>query len=391
MHLAADHEPGLAHKNGLDLSIASRIILYCARTTPGPELSASITDLIKQVTDWDYVFSLAAKHGLLLFLVHNVNRAVPAFLPQTIVTDVRRRYSATNRSSSRELRELTSLFAAHRVRVISYKGPTLAGIDYNNQPLRGSADLDFLVHPRDYRQVLTLLSSQGYTPYMDCGYKYHLWHPKKQIDLDLHRALAPRRYLFTIAFDYAWQRSMRLAMPHGGDVLTFCLEDLVIVLCLDLVKDIAQPGNFRLLKITDIAELMKYSERIDWTALVQRARAARLVRVTYFGLLLAERVCGATLPPDIGRNIEGQARRFDKIVNSAMRVILDERWLMGSDLSETFHELKMVAVLQDRRCHQILVVILYLASLVRLQLKSWYARITTATRGYRQSARSQTG
>src|SRR5262245_29332594 len=79
MHLAADHEPGLAHKNGLDLSNASRIILYCARTTPGPELSAGITDLIKQVTDWDYVFSLAARHGLLLFLVHNVNRAVPAF------------------------------------------------------------------------------------------------------------------------------------------------------------------------------------------------------------------------------------------------------------------------------------------------------------------------
>ena len=164
----------------------------------------------------------------------------------------------------------------------------------------------------------------------------------------------------------------------------------MIVLCLDLVKDIAQPGNFRLLKITDIAELMKHSERIDWTALARRARAARLVRVTYFGLLLAERVCGATLPPDIGRNIEGQARRFDKIVNSAMRVILDERWLMGSDFSEAFHELKMVAALQDRRRHQILVVILYLASLVRLRLKSWYARIATATHGYRQSARSQT-
>src|SRR5215475_13858090 len=99
MDPAASHEPIPAHKNGLDRSIALRIVAYCARTTPGPELSASITDLIKQITDWDYVFSFAAKHGLLPFLVHNVNRAVPSFLPQTIITDVRRRYTATNRSS----------------------------------------------------------------------------------------------------------------------------------------------------------------------------------------------------------------------------------------------------------------------------------------------------
>jgi hypothetical protein len=277
-------------RDGLDLAVGLRIVLYCARATLNPELFAAVTDLAEQITDWDDVLGLAARHGLLPLLVKNISRTVPGRLPQIVITDVRRRCTSQNRSLSMELCGLTSLFAAQPVRVIAYKGPTLASMAYKTQPLRSPGDLDFLVHPGDYRGVFNLLRAQGYIPYLDCGYKCHFWHPTKQIDLDLHRALVPRWYRFKFSFDCAWQRSFALAMANGGSVPTFCLEDLVIVLCLDLVKDIAQPWNFRLIKVTDIAELLESNDAIDWTALIYQATAARLVRVIYFSLLLADRL-----------------------------------------------------------------------------------------------------
>jgi Uncharacterised nucleotidyltransferase len=373
-------EETLLHKNGFDLSIEFRIILCCARTTPNLELLERIADLTRQITDWDYVLRFAAKQGLLLFLVHNINRTARACLPQTLITNVRRGYASRSRSSSRELCHIASLFAAHGIKAISYKGPTLSGILYKTHPLRPSGDLDYFVHPRDYNRVKKYLLAQGYVFSMNCGYKYHLWHPIKQVDLDLHKELAPRWYKFTLNFDHAWERSTPLATRYGGSVPTFCLEDLVIVLCLDLVKDIAQPGNFRLLKITDIAELLKYTDRINWTALTSRVKSIGLSRVMYFGLLLADRVYGVTLPPKVRRTMESHSRLLHSLVNLATRMMLDEKSSPPVAPPRFLHEARTIVILHDHLGDQLFVMALYLIRPVRLCLKYLFAVVANFVR-----------
>src|SRR5215813_8532157 len=95
-------------RDGLDLAVGLRIVLYCARATLNPELFAAVKDLAEQITDWDDVLGLAARHGLLPLLVKNISRTVPGRLPQIVITDVRRRCTSQNQSLSMELCELTS-------------------------------------------------------------------------------------------------------------------------------------------------------------------------------------------------------------------------------------------------------------------------------------------
>jgi len=370
-----EHQEILLRKEGLDPSMEFLLILSCARTTLDSDLLTSLTKLTRQITDWDYVIRFAVKHGVLLFLLHNVNLTVPTFLAQTTITGVRRRYASRNRSLLTKFRDVTSLFAANGIKAISYKGPILTGIVYKTQQLHISGDLDFLVHPRDYDRVKTFLLTQGYVLSMDCGYKYHLWHPIKQVDLDLHRALVPRWYRFPFSFDHAWERAMLLAMPCGGFVPTFCLEDLVIVLCLDLVKDIAQPWNFRLIKITDIAELVKYTERINWQVLTNRVKSIGLSRVTHFGLLLADRVYGVTLPPEVRQNMEAHAWLLRGLVTLAMRMMLDEKSSPHMIFPKFLQEVRTIVVLQDDFKNQLFVVALYLIKPVRLGLKYLFAAV----------------
>jgi Uncharacterised nucleotidyltransferase len=363
-----DHEISL-REDGLDPSIEFLLILCCARTTEKSEVLRYITKLIWKIADWDYVLKFADEQGLLMFLLHNINLIFYEFLPQTIITGVRRRYASRSRSLLMEFRDVTSLFTSNGISAISYKGPTLAAIAYKNQKLRNSGDLDFLVHRRDYERVKAFLLAQGYVLSMDCGYKYHLWHPVKQVNLDLHRGLVPRWYKFTFSFENAWERAMPLAMPYGGSVPTFCLEDLVIVLSLDLVKDIAQSESLRLVKVTDIAELLKYHARINWSALTIRVKHMGLSRVTYFGLLLADRMYGVTLPPEVRQEMKSQLRHLRWPVNLAMRMMLDKKSSPRMLSPKFLHEARTIITLQDNLKNQFFVVALYLIRPIRLPLK----------------------
>jgi Uncharacterised nucleotidyltransferase len=370
-------QPISLREYGIEPSPEFLLVLYCARTAPDSELQASLAGLAKQITDWDYVFHFAEEQGVLLFLLHNLYQTVRVPLPQTLLTSVRRRYSSRSQSLRARLREITSLVAANGIRAISYKGPTLATIVYPQCNLRVSSDLDLLVHARDYRNASKVLLDQGYLVSEDCGYKCHLWHPIKRTDIDLHRALAPRWYQFRFNFDHAWGRAMRLAMPDGSAVQTFGLEDLVIVLCVDLVKDVAQPWNFRLLKITDIAELLKNAERINWDALINSAKSMGLCHITLFGLLLTDCIYPLGLPIDIHEQMRLYSPRLCKLLDVTMRLMLNSKSSLAAQIPTFLHEARTVLILQDHFWNRLCVIALYVARPVMLSLKYGSAAVAS--------------
>jgi len=369
-------QPVSLRKYGIDPSPEFLLVLYCARTAPDSEIQASLAGLAKQITDWDYVFHFAEEQGVLLFLLHNLYRTVCAPLPQTLLTSVRRRYASRSQSLLVQLREVTSLLAVHGIRAISYKGPTLATIVYPHCNLRVSSDLDLLVHASDYRNASKVLLDQGYLAAEDCGYKCHLWHPIKRTDVDLHRALAPRWYQFRFNFDRAWERAVRLTIPNGGVTVTFGLEDLLIVLCVDLVKDIAQPWNFRLVKLTDIAELIDNIEHINVSALIDRAKSIGLSRITLFGLLLTDRIHSVSLPAVIQEQIQLYSPRLHKLVDLTMRLMLDEKSSKRQPTPKFPHEVRTILNLQDNLWQKLCVIALYMVRPVMLISKYGFARVT---------------
>lgn len=355
-----ERQPISLRKYGIDPSPEFLLVLYCARTALDSERQASLAGLAKQITDWDYVFHFAEEQGVLLFFLHNIRQTVHAPLPQTLLTSVRRRYASRSQLLLVQLREVTSLLAAHGIRAISYKGPTLATIVYPHCNLRVSSDLDLLVHASDYRNASKALLDQGYLVSEDCGYKCHLWHPIKRTDVDLHRALAPRWYQFRFNFDRAWERAIRLTIPNGGVTVTFDLEDLLIVLCIDLVKDIAQPWNFRLVKLTDIAELVSNIERINMSALIDRAKSVGLGQITLFGLLLTDRIHSVSLPAVIQEQMQLYSPRLRKLVDLTMHLMLDEKSPKRQPTPTFPHEVRIILNLQDNLWQKLYVIILYM-------------------------------
>lgn len=363
-----EHEKTPIQIDGFNLSIEFLLVLALTQTSINCEASKTVENLRKKITDWNYVWSFAKKQGVLPFLVNNLNRTIPGMVSETVLTDVKRSASQ-NLFLLIRLREVTSLFAAHGIRAISYKGPTLSGIVYTSRALRMSGDLDFLVHPRDYTAVKTLLVNDGYQLRINCGYKYHFSHRTKQIDVDVHRKLVPRWYRFEFNFDHAWERCIQFALPFGGSVRTFCFEDLLIVLCLDLVKDVAQPYNLRLIKITDIAQLLTYTKSIDWDATMRKIKYMGLSRVLCFGLLLADRLYGITLPPDVRQKLESYALLLP-LSNLTTKMIFHDQPVI---VPRVFHELKTIFILHDGAKNKILVIFYYLIRFASFSLKCLFA------------------
>jgi Uncharacterised nucleotidyltransferase len=135
---------------------------------------------------------------------------------------------------------------------------------------------------------------------------------------------------------------------------------LVIVLCLDLVKDIAQPWNFRLIKITDIAEALECSQGIDWAALIGRARYMGLSRVTYFGLLFADTVYGVSMPAEVRHQIEAQGGFLRPLVILALRAVLDQKSSTRMPSPQLLHEPRTIILLQDTMTNSLAVAGFYL-------------------------------
>src|SRR6202008_3729106 len=99
--------------------------------------------------------------------------------------------------------------------------------------------------------------------------------------------------------DDLWDRCTKLIIPSEVRVSTFCLEDLLIVLSLELIKDAARPPWLRLIKITDIAEILRKFDITNWHSLINRMRYVGLHRSVYFALIAADRLYGISFPPEI--------------------------------------------------------------------------------------------
>ena len=88
-------------------------------------------------------------------LLHRASKQSAA-LPRDVALRVAARARITanrNELFARELLRLSNVFETMGIRVISYKGPTTAGLLYGDIALRAFGDMDFLVRREDLVRV----------------------------------------------------------------------------------------------------------------------------------------------------------------------------------------------------------------------------------------------
>ena len=135
-----------------------------------------------------------------------------------------------------ELIKLSDWLDSQQIRAIPYKGPALAVVAYGSVGLRQFGDLDILVQPSDYLKTRNLFLARGYQLTSDWGWECGLSDDTRALGVDLHKGLGPAQFPVELNFERLWERRQPVSIA-GGRISTFCAEDMLIVLCIQLVKD----------------------------------------------------------------------------------------------------------------------------------------------------------
>jgi len=174
------------------------------------------------------------------------------------------------------------------VRVLNFKGPSLAMAVYGGLSLRQCLDLDLIIRTDQVVKGAQLMKSWGYEPtatpvrpqlspylcrpensrHIDRGKEIQFLSPDGASYVDLHWQLGDRFWrFFAPDIEKLWDRTVRRELPQGS-VSTPCREDLFLALCAHGTRH-----RWLYLKwLLDVAEVLRGPEELDWSRIEEMAR-----------------------------------------------------------------------------------------------------------------------
>jgi len=290
------------------------LLVRCARKCPEEERAGQIRRLIREGIDWPYLIETSSRHGLspLLYKHFESNHIEEA--PKEILDRLRdcfRKNLLWNLARTRELLRLIDLFNHEGIQAIPYKGPVLSVMAYGDISLRQFVDLDIFVRRDEVKRAREMLSSEGYptdftlTPrqegiHLRSKCEYSFFHPEKRIVLEVQWEVVPRYFSVPMETGEFFNRLKPVSLS-GREVMTFCPEDLMIILCIHGGKH----GWERLAWICDLANLIETHREIGWEDILRQADQMRIERMVLLGLFLARDLTGVELPERVIRKFDG--------------------------------------------------------------------------------------
>lgn len=282
----------------------ARILCACARRL------AQVSDVALPVgvgPDWDAVLRLADAHGVAELLTAPLSSSALT-VPPAIVADLKRREleaTGLNLNRTTQLVEVLALLSAHQIRALTFKGPAFAQGVYGHLGRRVSNDIDILVDRGDVARVRSVLLAEGYqlpprAPRSGGSLIYGLVPdvgrddtllPGRQghTSVDVHVTFA--RWTLGLRLDETamFERSVTVEIA-GHPVRTLCPDDLLLALSIHGMMH----GWHALRLVSDIDAVVELVT--DWDAVIRRADEARMARVLWVALLLAEHLLGTAQP-----------------------------------------------------------------------------------------------
>lgn len=251
--------------------------------------------------DWSAIVAEAFRHQLGPLLYDRLKTRLPdQVVPTRVASDLKNTYlhsaAAALRRSHFLARALGALNAAS-VQTIVLKGAYLAENFYRNPALRPMCDVDILVRPEVLGKADVALSSVGFnalefslSPPDDVN-EFHYVDKASNMMLEVHWALLPPGYPFTVDMDALWKRAIP-APVAGVDVLALSSEDLVTHLALHTT---IHRFEFGLRPLCDIAEVLSRAS-VDWDVLEEQTHKNGMSRAVNVPLSLATSLLQAAVP-----------------------------------------------------------------------------------------------
>jgi Uncharacterised nucleotidyltransferase len=285
-----------------------QLVLACARAQLNPAAAGEIVSAAGQPLDWPKAIHLASGHGLSPTLSCQVQQHATARVPETIRLCLIERFRAQtirNFDLTRELLEALSVLEKSGVGALAFKGPVLAQQLYGHLSLREFLDLDILVTPTHASTVIALLSAKGFEPqfiltrqqfarFQTMRSQIGLYHPAKNVLVEVHWALLSPGYTFSPAAQIPWE-SIQSVSIAGRSIKTFSHETQLLFACVHQAKH----NWSRLGWLMDLAALIRQSPAMDWQQIQKRAGSFGTGRMIRVSLRLVQLLFQVTLPATI--------------------------------------------------------------------------------------------
>jgi hypothetical protein len=250
----------------------------------------------------------------LLYRLFSQTKQTKDLIPEGVFKRLENTYFWTQREnmlSLKAMEEIIFAFKENNINVISFKGPVLAELTYNDLGLRPMRDWDILIKPQDLRKADRILEKEfnylkrfqlnpsyvaSITSYRNSILYNNITSYPKHIHIYWHLInLLPynNAVLTKINMERVWQDS---TMANLGDIETrvFSVEHHLIYLCLHALNHGYRP----LLLLCDINELIR-KNKVAWENLTDEAFNFGLSRQVYYGLYLASEILKADIPADV--------------------------------------------------------------------------------------------
>lgn len=290
-----------------------RLLIACARTRMTPTAARQVREIAAGPIDWDFLLRTAAENSVLPLLALQL----PATAPEAFSAEQLERLRAGARAAgirslqlSAELIRVVEVLRAEEILAMPYKGPVLAAQAYGDLALREFEDLDIVLPQRDIARANEVLRRLNYRPRFPWIFdasalvpgEYNYFDEARRVIVELHTERTLRHFPVAPDLDDMSRSAAPVALG-GHEVLTFCAEDTLVLLCVHGTKDFWE----RISWIADVAEFVQRETRLDWERVFRRAEQLKTQRMVLLGLALAWRVLDAALPEQIRARVEADS------------------------------------------------------------------------------------
>ena len=282
------------------------LVLEGSRVHPDVNSVARIREQIASGLDWSEVLRIAIPHGVLPVLSGNLSVHAADVMPPLTLAEFqifRKKVARRNLEQSLELIKLMSAFSREGIRVLPFKGPTLAIGAYGDLDLREAHDLDFWVDPSRFTDINKWFRAAGYHPIehvqgiarrvsvSDANHR-EFSSPDGRVFIEVKDHLEPSGDSeFDPPFDRVWDRRGFTSL-HSSTIPILSVEDLLLGLAAHGAKHIWRRLNW----IVDLAAVIAAHPGIEWEAMLLRAAVWRCRRRLLAGVSLANKIYGIDVP-----------------------------------------------------------------------------------------------
>jgi hypothetical protein len=320
------------------------LLLCCTRSRASTETTKRIRAAARKEIDWVQFIRLVLRHDTLPLTYRNLRVNCPDIVPSGVLEPLRERHeaeSAEGRVLAEELVGILGVLESEGIPAVPFKGPALAVRLYGNLCLRAFGDLDILIEEENALRTRRVLFDRGYAPervntgdlsqFLGEHHEMLFYRADGKVRLDLHWRFTSRSAC--LAGDpERFLQHLETVSVAGAELRSLRLETYLLVLSMHAAKH--QWVQLKL--ICDIAEILAVPD-LDWEFVLREADDLGLKRVLGTGLLLAQNLLEAVVPPKLAQHLKLDRTAKAMAAQAWARLFEepDERWgLQGGITSQ---------------------------------------------------------